>query len=211
MIILDDNSSAENLKKIEQIVASANVKFDVLKHDLERYKGHIKNQKTKETFSNLSSLLTSFNLGKENGEDIIFFVEDDYLHFENMLTEVIKTYERISSQLGKDIFICPSDYPYLYMNNQKSNILIGSDRHWRTLNKTLCTFFTSKYLLNKYWTNFEKNCLERHDPFEKYLNQIYEREICISPLKSLSVHLTNINSSYGLSPLVDYKKVWDEN
>jgi len=27
----------------------------------------------------------------------------------------------------------------------------------------------------------------------------------------LSVHLTNINSSYGLSPFVDYKKLWDEN
>ena len=42
-------------------------------------------------------------------------------------------------------------------------------------------------------------------------NDIYNREICISPLKSLSVHFTNINSSYGLSPFIDYKKLWDEN
>ena len=97
------------------------------------------------------------------------------------------------------------------MNNEKSNILIGNDRHWRTVNKTLCTFFTTKELLDKYWNNFEKNCLDRHDPFEKYLNQIYENEICISPLKSLSIHMANINSSYGLSPFIDYKKIWDEN
>jgi len=25
------------------------------------------------------------------------------------------------------------------------------------------------------------------------------------------VHMTNINSSYGLSPFIDYKKIWDEN
>ena len=56
-----------------------------------------------------------------------------------------------------------------------------------------------------------KNCINRHDPFEKYLNEIYSKEICISPIKSLSLHLTNINSSYGLSPLIDYKKLWDEN
>jgi len=23
--------------------------------------------------------------------------------------------------------------------------------------------------------------------------------------------MTNINSSYGLSPFIDYKKIWDEN
>ena len=39
---------------------------------------------------------------------------------------------------------------------------------------------------------------------------IYNDEICISPLKSLSVHFTNINSSYGLSPFIDYKKLWEE-
>ena len=40
---------------------------------------------------------------------------------------------------------------------------------------------------------------------------MYEKEICISPLKSLSIHMANINSSYGLSPFIDYKKIWDEN
>jgi len=128
-----------------------------------------------------------------------------------MLIEVTKTYERISSQLNSDIFVCPADYPYLYVNNEKTNLLIGNSRHWRTINKTLCTFFTSKKLINKYWDNFEKNCIDRHDPFEKYLNEIYENEICISPLQSLSIHMTNVNSSYGLSPFVNYKKIWDEN
>ena len=128
-----------------------------------------------------------------------------------MLEEMVASYERISSQINKDIFMCPSDYPYLYMNNEKTNILIGNKRHWRTVNKTLCSFMTSKNLLNKYWENFEKTCFDRNDPFEKYLNQIYQNEICVSPLKSLSLHLTNVNSSYGLSPFIDYKKLWEEN
>ena len=211
LIILDDNSSLDNLNKIKKIVEDGNIKYELLNHDLKKYKNLIKEQKTQETFSNLSSLLTCFDLGRKKSEDLVFFVEDDYLHFNNMITEVVKTYERITSQLGKDIFVCPSDYPYLYMNNEKTNILIGDNRHWRTINTTLCTFFTSKTLLDKYWTNFKKNCLDRHDPFEKYLNEIYEKEICISPIKSLSIHITNINSSYGLSPFIDYKKMWLEN
>ena len=128
-----------------------------------------------------------------------------------MLYEMLTTYERISSQTNKELFMCPSDYPYLYMDNLKTNVLIGSKRHWRTVDKTLCTFMTSVNLIKKYWYNFNTNCIDRHDPFEKYLNEIYTREICISPLKSLSLHLTNVNSSYGLSPFIDYKSLWDEN
>ena len=208
-IIIDDNSKDENLNRIKKLVDNKNIEIVSLNH--ENYKTLIKDQKTKETFSNLASLMNSFEIAKDKGEDLIFFVEDDYLHFEPMLEEMVASYERIASQLKKDIFMCPSDYPYLYMNNEKTNILIGNKRHWRTINTTLCTFMTSKKLLNKYWENFKKTCLDRNDPFEKHINEIYEKEICVSPLKSLSLHLTNVNSSYGLAPFIDYKKLWDEN
>jgi len=208
-IIVDDHSKEENLHKIKKLINGENIEIISLKH--KKYESIIKEQKTKETFSNLTSLLKSFEIAKDQGKDLIFFVEDDYLHFEPMLEEMVASYERIVSQIGKDIFMCPSDYPYLYMNNEKTNILIGNKRHWRTINKTLCTFMTSNNLLNKYWENFYKTCLDRHDPFEKYINEIYKKEFCISPLKSLSLHLTNVNSSYGLSPFIDYKKIWDEN
>ena len=207
MIIIDDDSNNENYK-IKKI---SNRNTQIILLDQNKYKSVIKEQKSKETFSNLASLLNSFEVGKEQGEDLIFFVEDDYLHFETMLEEMISSFQRISSQLGKDIFMCPSDYPYLYMNNEKTNVLIGSKRHWRTTNKTLCTFLTSKNLINQYWDNFKKTCEDRHDPFEKFLNDIYEKEICVSPIKSLSIHLTNVNSSYGLAPFINYKELWEEN
>jgi len=185
--------------------------INIINLNHEKYKKIIKNQNSYETFSNLASLLCCYETAKKNGEDLVFFVEDDYLHFEPMLEEMIASYERISSQTNKDIFMCPSDYPYLYMNNQKTNVLIGNKRHWRTVEVTLCTFMTSKSFIDKYWDNFYKTCLDRHEPFEKYLNEIYKKELCISPMKSLSVHFTNINSSYGLSPFIDYKKLWNEN
>ena len=208
-IIIEDHSKKENLEKIKKLTQNQDI--DIISLDHEKYKPLIKEQKSIGTFSNLASLLQSFEIGKNQGEDLIFFAEDDYLHFESMLEEMVASFERIASQIGKEIFMCPSDYPYLYMNNVKTNILIGSKRHWRTINETLCSFMTTKNLLNKYWDNFYKTCTDRHDPFEKYINEIYEKEVCISPLKSLSLHLTNINSSYGLSPFIDYKKLWEEN
>src|SRR6056300_1663020 len=173
LIILDDHSNNENLNKIKKI-SQKEISAEIISLDHTKYKSFIKEQKSKETFSNLASLLNSFEIGKDQGEDLVFFVEDDYLHFETMLEEMLSSFQRISSQLNKDIFMCPSDYPYLYMN-------------------------------------YKKICEDRHDPFEKHLNKIYKQEICISPVKSLSLHLTNINSSYGLAPFINYKELWEEN
>ena len=210
-IIVDDKSKEENLDKIKKLIDGSGLDISITPLNHDKYEETIKQQKNDQTFSNLASLLQSFELGKEHGEDLVFFIEDDYLHFEPMMEEMIASYERIASQVNKDIFMCPADYPYLYMNNEKTNILIGNKRHWRTVNQTLCTFMTTKSLLDKYWDNFYNTCLDRNDPFEKHLNEIYTKEFCISPLKSLSLHLTNVNSSYGLSPFINYKKLWDEN
>ena len=211
LIIIDDNTDEANLNKIKNLTNNNNFDINITKLNHDKYRKVIKEQKNEQTYSNLSSLLCCYEIAKENADDLVFFVEDDYLHFEPMMEEMIASYERISSQINSEIFMCPADYPYLYMNNQKTNILIGNKRHWRTINETLCTFMTSKIFLEKYWDNFYKTCLDRHDPFEKYINELYKSEICISPLKSLSVHFTNVNSSYGLSPFIDYKKLWKEN
>ena len=208
-IIVDDQSKKVNLDRIRKLIQDQDIEIISLDH--EKYKSIIKKQKTTETFSNLASLLQSFEIGKNQGDDLIFFIEDDYIHSKTMIDEMITSYERVASQIKKDIIMCPADYPYHYMNNEKTNILIGSKRHWRTINKTLCTFMLSKNLLNKYWENFYKTCLDRHEPFEKYINEIYKNEVCISPIKSLSLHLTNVNSNYGLSPFLDYKKLWEDN
>ena len=211
LLIIDDNTDEINLSKIKNLTNNNdfNIEYENVNH--QKYKQIIKEQKNEQTYSNLASLLTCYEIAKKNADDLIFFVEDDYIHFEPMLEEMIASYERISSQIKKDIFMCPADYPYLYMNNSKTNVLIGNKRHWRTVEETLCTFMTSKELLEKYWDNFYNTCLDRHDPFEKYINEIYKDEVCISPLKSLSVHFTNVNSSYGLPPFIDYQKLWDEN
>ena len=210
-LIVDDDSDEKTLIHIKKTINSNKLDIEIINFDKRDYDNIINKQKNLQTFGNLSSLLHSFELGKKMGKDLVFFLEDDYIHFEPMLEEMIASYERISSQTKKELFMCPADYPYLYMNNEKSNILIGNKRHWRTIDKTLCTFMTSIELINKYWDNFYNTCLDRNEPFEKYLNEIYKKELCISPLKSLSVHMTNVNSNYGLSPFINYKKLWDEN
>ena len=124
---------------------------------------------------------------------------------------MIFTYERISSQINREIIICPADYPYLYAKTEATLNFLGHKYHWRKVGETLCTFLTSKQIIEKYWDKYVSMCQREHAPFEKPMHEIYEKELCISPIPSLAVHFTNINSIFGLSPNMDWKKIWDEN
>ena len=208
--VIDDNSNDESLKKLKDLINSNNMDCEIIHHNNSEHKEKIAAENNRETFGNLSSLLKCFEIAKREQSDLIYFVEDDYLHYDHSLVDMLDTYERISSQHKDEIIVCPSDYPFNYMTNEKTNILIGSKQHWRIITKMLCTFMISKKMFQKHINNFEKTCEKRHDPFEKYLNEILQKEIAVSPIKSLAIHLTNVNSSYGLSPFIDYKKLWDE-
>ena len=116
------------------------------------------------------------------------------------MEEMVLTYERIASQINKELIICPTDYPYLYTKADSTQIFLGNRYHWRKVSETLCTFLTSTKIINQYWDVYKSMCELEHYPFEKPLHDIYEKEICLSPIPSLAIHCTNINSIFGLSP-----------
>ena len=73
MKIIDDNSKKENLTKIQNILNKANMKADIISHNNKIHKNIIKKQANEQTFSNLSSLLKCFEIGKLESKDLIFF------------------------------------------------------------------------------------------------------------------------------------------
>ena len=160
--------------------------------------------------SNMANIHQSL-LEAKKSKDLIYFVEDDYIHKKESLKEMIFTYERLASQTNNEIIICPADYPYLYAKSEMTQNFLGQNYHWRRVNETLCTFLTSKKMIEKYWDKYVSMCEKEHAPFEKPMHDIYEKELCISPIPSLAIHFTNINSIFGLSPNVNWKKIWDEN
>ena len=216
LTIIDHNSDKKVIEKFDEILKKQSFQSEILSLDIDFYRKDINeiNEQGKEVtenqISNMSNIHQSLDIAK-NCEDLIYFVEDDYLHKINAIEEMIFTYEKISTQLNKEIILCPADYPYLYNNLQKSNIFLGNKYHWRSVEETLCTFLTSQKLINQYWDKFISVCKTEHYPFEKPFHEIYKKELCISPIPSLAVHFTNINSVYGLSPLMNYKKLWEDN
>ena len=214
--VIDHNSTEENLKKIDDVFKKFNTDYKIINLDVSKFKDQIDktNQRGETVTSNQMSNMANIHqslLEAKKSEDLIYFVEDDYLHKRNSIKEMIFTYERISSQINSEIIICPADYPYLYAKTEATLNFLGHKSHWRKVGETLCTFLTSKQIIEKYWDKYVSMCQREHAPFEKPMHEIYEKELCISPIPSLAVHFTNINSIFGLSPNMDWKKIWDEN
>ncbi|MDC3021293.1 glycosyltransferase family 2 protein [Pelagibacteraceae bacterium] len=215
--IIDHNSSKNQIDDIKVILDKSNLNFEILNLKFEEYSNLIEkiNEEEKEVTnnqkSNMSNIHQSLILSKEACEDLTYFVEDDYIHEKNSLAEMLFAYEKIASLTKKELIICPTDYPFLYNQNESTKIFLGNKKHWRQIDQTLCTFLTSKEIIDKYWDQIISMCKFEHYPFEKPLHNIYKKELCISPIPSLAVHFTNINSIYGLSPNVDWKRLWDEN
>lgn len=214
--IVDHNSTRENLKEIDNTFRKFNQKYTLINLDVSKFSEKIEkiNQRGKDVTDNQKSNMANIHqslLEAKKCRDLIYFVEDDYIHKRESLKEMIFTYERISSQIEKEIIICPTDYPYLYAKSETTQNFLGQNYHWRRISETLCTFLTSKEIIEKYWDKYISICKIEHAPFEKPMHEIYEKELCISPIPSLALHFTNINSIFGLSPNIDWKKVWDEN
>ena len=202
--IIDDNSEKSFLVKIDLLLKRFNIRNEIIQ--LEK-----NNTFDKSVDSNFKSLKKCFFLAKESSEDLIYFVEDDYIHDEICIAEMIGTYERISTQLNKEILLCPSDYPYLYAECTPTYLLLGNKRHWRKTEQSLGTFLISKQNLILYWENLMQFASGKDDPAELALHDIYNKEPCFSPIPSLTIHCANINSIYGISPNTNWKKLWEEN
>ena len=169
--VIDHNSSDENLEKISSIFKNSKVKYDLHKLDLSKYEKNIEkiNERGEEVSHNQMSNMANINqslLESKNSNDLVYFVEDDYLHKKEAISEMVFTYERLASQLDKEIIICPADYPYLYTQAELTQNFLGKKYHWRKVNETLCTFLTSKKIIEKYWDKYLSMCQKEHAPFE---------------------------------------------
>ena len=143
----------------------------------------------------------------ENSEDLIFFIEDDYIFEENCIEEMIITYSRLSTIFNNDVFLCPSDYPFFYDSSYKTSLYIGNKYKWRTVEETLLTFMMSKKLYDRYKKKIRLVGEKENDPFEKPLHEIYKINPCLSPVNSLSYHISRDHPA----TTEDWIKLWNDN
>ena len=135
IIIIDHNSEKKHLEQIKKQLTKSNFKYSVINLNVNEFikdidKVNAKNESvTQNQMSNMSNIHKSLLVGKNQCDDLIYFVEDDYLHQQDSINEMIFTYERISSQINQELILCPTDYPYLYTKIDPTNIFLGANKH----------------------------------------------------------------------------------
>ena len=140
-----------------------------------------------------------------NAEDLIFFIEDDYLFELNCIEEMLLTFSRVSSLLNEDIVLCPSDYAFYYDSLYSTSLHIGKDYKWRNVGETLLTFLMSKKIFNKFNKLIRLVGTDKNDPFEKPLHDLYNQINCLAPVGSLSHH---ISRHVPIAHNEDWMKLW---
>ena len=211
LIVTDTNSSKNDLERIKEILGNFKAISKLQSIELNNFKGKIKEGYSKAKFSNMANFYNSLLIAKNEDADLIYFVEDDYLHSLDTISEMILTYEKFYTIFSGEVILIPSDYPYLYSKAENTKIFLGEKIHWRMVQESLVTFMASKDLINKYYSKLEIMGKEWVDPWEKPLHDIYQEYPCFSPIPSLAIHCANINSVFGISPFIDIKKLWDQN
>jgi len=211
IVITDTNSPQDDILKIKNLLDRSEINNKFISINLKKFENKIKPGYSKAKFSNMANFYNSLLIAKNEDADIIYFVEDDYIHASNAITEMIFSYEKFSTIFNNDLILLPSDYPYLYTKDDPTKVYLGEKNHWRLVFESLVTFMTSKNLIEMNFKNLERMGIEWIDPWEKPLHEIYKKNPCLSPLPSLAYHCANINSIFGVSPNIDLKKLWDEN
>ena len=211
LIVTDTNSPENDIEKIKKILAKSNINHKFISVNLKNFKNKIMSGYSNAKFSNMANFYNSLLIAKNETADLLYFVEDDYLHTPGSITEMIFSYEKFYSIFSKDVVLLPADYPYLYTKDENTKIYLGEKVHWRLVYESLVTFMTSKSLIEKNFNDLERMGIEWVDPWEKPLHKIYKTTPCLSPIPSLAVHCANINSVFGVSPFIKLKDLWEIN
>jgi len=129
-------------------------------------------------------------------EELHYIVEDDYLHTEDALTVLKESLENWNG------FAVPYDYPDRYLNPKPSQIVIGKDRHWRTIDSSTMTVLAK----GKIWlTIIEQLAKAAPTSNDKVFEEVYKLIPCINPLPGVASHLTDRHGT----PLVDWPQIWN--
>ena len=122
---------------------------------------------------------------------LIFLLEDDYLMRLECITSLVESYSKIKKDIKQEICLFPSDYPDRYMNVYKSYILLGSDRHYRQIKHTTCTFMCDASIILEFENEISRFYNYGIDPKvneDTSINLIYQKYMCFSPIPSLAEH-----------------------
>lgn len=154
-----------------------------------------------------------YDLVEKHCKDLWYHVEDDYLHTEDAIQDMIDTLDEFERNTDKSVAINPHDDMWRYRQEvYPSYILLGPYRHYRTVLHTTYTCLTSKKVYDRYRHHFQDVVTltkQRADWVEnKSINLVWQKDevALFSPITGLAFHIMDES---GKDPYFDIDQLWD--
>lgn len=188
--ILDDHSTSEFLNSLKNIFKFSNHFWEIISLSEKgfNHSGYIQ-----------------FKTCRDSNADLVYSVEDDYLHCSSAILEMIESYEYLRSfyHLKKELCIYPfdnkEDYEYGY--TIPARVFRTPQRHWKEGIWTTFTMMTTPKVFRDHWNTFEKLAL-KYKPFApgedpntlvdegNTISNIWKNNVIrVNPIPSLALHI----------------------
>ena len=204
LTVLDDHSSNETTEQLKSIIQEVNGEFITLAEQGYNYSAH-----------------QQWLLCKNSKADLVYSVEDDYLHVPTAIQEMLDSYQLFSDRLKRtDIVLYPFDEPGEYNPPNRTDFIVhGSNRHWRTGVFTTNVLFTVPEIFKANWELFEVLALKYNGDYLNPRTEHYEESntiwkiwqnnqaIRFNPVPSLALHL---QFEQQQDPFIDWKQWWND-
>lgn len=202
--IFDDHSTKETIYFLEECVkiySTDNVSVVLFKLDKKGI---------------MNSIGSCYQWLQDNGKDLVYQVQDDYLFEKSAVSEVIDTYFKILHETGANSLVTPYNAPYLWSEIYRGmttprTVFLGEKRYWIQIYDISCSFLTSHniFINNKDLLDYFLSLDPRNPELEKIsLNKmlVARGNLAVCPFESIALHM---QGSYEKDPYVDWKRLWD--
>ena len=196
--IVDDHSPEEDVQAIKKLLTHYDSRHRFI---------------SLEKRGNGNSVRKALEYARDQNFPLIYFCEDDYLHLPHAIASMLSGHEK------QKAIIHPVDYFDRYVNNNPekniypSIIYTGEYNYWRSIRHSTFTVLVSNTILKKHWDTYMRladvtETFNGSGGEDETINTIYTTELCISPLPSLTAHLS---PQLQLPPFILWKKIFEEN
>lgn len=159
------------------------------------------------------------------GDDLVYVVEDDYLHRPTAIKEMIETWQYLDSIMAADVGIFPQDFNQLYFEPtffhndtyvEKCLVVPTKYRYYRTTWFTHESFMIQSNIFKKYKRHFDKLLTIGDNDVNWEGNTIsnvwmHPEFMMFMPLGSLVIHLSCITDLPFFTTVKDVMELWENN
>ena len=157
---------------------------------------------------------------QDNGKDLVYQVQDDYLFVKTAVTDMVDIYTQMLLETGEQTILSPWNQAWvwqaLYRNKvTPRTVIVGKAGYWIQYYDMSCSFLTSHKQFSQHWdlydmfffliTRLDKTNNELENKSLNYM--LTQRNILgLTPVNSLAFHM---QSDLDKDPHIDWKPIWD--